>query len=170
MKLQVKEIDGRRFYYSDFGSENHGRTSFRLWVHHSLKKLDEEGKPYIEFPLKGSLTQGKSPYTVILRPGDNLIYDVFVRCGYRGEGWVEEFNPQPIKNFEYAIYSSPRGNLGISYGYLVEVAGENSLSYKWKKTGRLYGKPSSGVTIITPEGETQELEETDLCEIEELAE
>jgi len=169
--LETKEAEGRKFYYIDFGSEYHGRNSFRLWVHYSFVKKDEKDRPYIEFPIKNAtLNQGKSEKTVILRKGNNTVYDVFVKCGYRGYGKVEKFNPEPVKIFEYAVFSSPRGNLGISEGYLAEVEGENSLTYKWNKTGRLYGKPSEGTTVIYPDGKKEDLEETELCEIEDLGE
>ena len=169
--LQTKEVDSRKFYYVDFGNEGHGRSSFRLWVHYSLVKKDKEDKPHVEFPLvSATLSQGKSQYTVIARPGNNVIYDIFVKCGYRGYGKVEKFNHEPNNLFTYYIYSSPRGNLGISEGYLVELPKDTSLTYKWHKSGRLYGKPADGTTIVYPDGRIEDIEETDLCEIEDLAE
>ena len=52
-EVSFKEFEGKRFYYIDFGSEVHGRTSFRLWVSHLLVKKDEEsGKEYVEFPIE----------------------------------------------------------------------------------------------------------------------
>ena len=118
--LEVKEAEGKRFYYKDFGSESHGRTSFRLWVHPSFVQKDEKGKPFFELPTKGHLEQGKSSYTVILRRGEKWIYDVGIRCGYRGGSSFEILNDPNAKVFKYYEYRSPRGSLGISTYALVE--------------------------------------------------
>ena len=47
---------------------------------------------------------------------------------------------------------------------------EAPLTYRWEKSGRLYGKPGEGTTIMYPDGNIEELPETDLCEIEDLGE
>jgi len=173
--LNTKEVEGRRFYYFDFGSETHGRTSFRLWVHYRLVgwEAEEDGsqRPVLEFPVRGAtLAQGKKPSTVIMRPGTGVVYNVYVPCGYRGDGRVEKWNPEPTRVFGYSVYSSPRGSLGVSHGYLVELQDEVPLTYQWRRTGRLYGKPASGTVILYPDGREEDLEETELCEIEDLGE
>jgi len=168
LEVQVKQLDDRRFYYVDFGSEDHGRTSFRLWIHPSLLTRENEEKVYLEVPKKGvKLEQGKSQRTWILRKGQHTLFDIFVECGYRGGSSFTILTPV-VQDVEYKVYDSPRGRLGVSYGALVTVE-EDGVMYKWKRSGRTYGKPKEGLCKITLT-EVIELDETDVCEIEDLAE
>jgi len=67
--LEVKESEGRKFYYTDIGAETHFRPSFRLWVHRDLVKRDNNGTPFIEFPVHNArVDTGKSSRTKILWP------------------------------------------------------------------------------------------------------
>ena len=167
--LKTKETEKGKFYYTDFGSERHGRTSFRLWVHPSLIKRNENNEPYIEFPLENaSLITGKSEYTIILRPGDCNLFDLFVPCGYRGGASINVITPYESE-FPYYAYKSPTGSLGVSVGELV-ITEEDHVTYEWKRTGRLYGAEPKGTTTIFLDGREENFEETDLCEIEDLAE
>jgi len=169
--LSVKKVDGRNFYYIDFGSETHGRTSFRLWIHASLVLKDKE-KPFIKFPVQAArIDQGKSSKTLILRPDSNFwVTDFYIPCGYRGSSsfMVKESG---IIVHPYYIYMSPRGNLGVGQGALFQVpANLEAITVFWKKTGRLYGDPPSGSIILYKDGRVEELQECDLCEIEDLGE
>ncbi len=170
LKLVTKKTtDGKTFYYRDFGSESHGRTSFRLWVHCKLVEKDDNGEPYLVLPCKGTLTQGKSLSTVILRPGNRNIYQVEVPCGYRGRGDFEILNDPNATSFAYYLYRSPLGSLGIGKGRLIESS-VNPLKISWTRTGRLYGAPGKGTRYYYLDGKIEDFEETDECEIEDLAE
>jgi hypothetical protein len=166
-QLQINEDEGRRFYYGDFGSEYHGRSSFRLWVHPSLVTW-REGVPYLELPRTGtSLAKGQKSATWILRPGSRNLFDVYVPCGYRG-GADFEVTSAHTQVVPYEVYRSPVGSLGVSRGALVETE-EVAVVYKWHRYGRLYGSAPEGLTKITLDGKVTEFEETDVCEIEDLA-
>ena len=170
--LEVKEDEGRRYYYFPVGAEDFGRPRYRAWVHHSLVRRDEEGHPYIELPLKGArIDQGKSERTLILRPDTRLnVFNVFVPCGYRGGSEIKFISPVD-RSFVYYRYRSQRGSLGVSTGYLV-VTPEDHVVFEWKRTGRLYGADPTGVTKLTLNGREVDLEMSaeDTCELEELAE
>jgi len=195
--MEKKEVcfkedeEGRKFPFLDFGAEAHGRTSFRLWVsgrlvkHETVKNYDssnpinriiaeEIGMPekeehyYIEFPMKNAKIFRTQRGNLVLRPNEGTtVFYVFVPCGYRGESEFEILSDY-YELFPFEIYESPRGRLGISRGALVN-APTAPLVYRWERTGRLYGKPAEGVTIITPGGEEKVFEDVeDLEELEEL--
>jgi hypothetical protein len=168
-QLKIKENDGRVFYYADFGYEAHGRTSFRLWVHHKLVSWNDD-LPYLEIPRRGiSLQEGKKAGTWILRPGEENLFEIYVPCGYRGSASFEILTPVTATAF-YSVYQSPRGSCGISEGALISTA-EEAVVHKWERTGRLYGDPPTGITKIDIEGKMIDLEGLeDACEIEDLAE
>ena len=170
--LSEKEINDRKFFYVDFGSETHGRTTFRLWVHYSLVKKDKKtGKPYVEFPIEeATVHDGKKPKTKILRPNKGTwVAHFFQPCGYRGSASVE--CKEAIKTEKFWIYRSPRGNLGVSEGALFVIPDQyEAATIKWQRTGRLYGAEPEGVIILYRNGRQEKLENVDLCEIEDLAE
>jgi len=167
--LSVKEVDGRRFYYADFGSETHGRTTFRLWVHHSLVAKDEEGNAYLEPGTEGRVFQGKHPKTKILRPSpERWIVVVYCPCGYRGSATITPTTPG-VEAVKFWEYRSPRGNLGISEGAILVVpANHDAVTVHWERTGRLYGAEPEGTAIVHKDGRIEGVEATDLCEIEDL--
>jgi len=174
MLLERIHVDGRNFYYRDFGNEDHCRNSFRLWVHYSFIPYGARYKdnPEIEFPIHNArIDQGKNISTLILRPDNNYwVTDFFVKCGYRGSSNFQVKETE-VQIFDYYIYSSPRGNLGISMGGLLVIPNTiEAVTIAWKKTGRLYGKPGSGTILLHKSGLSEELIDTDICEIEDLAE
>ena len=167
--IKSTETENGTFYYLDFGDIGHGRTCFRLWIHYSFVKRDENDNPYIEFPLKNAkIDQGKKKKTLILRPGNHNIFKIFVSCGYRGGAKINIKTPV-ISTFDYCRCESPRGSLGVSTGCLV-VTDEDHVTYEWKRTGRLYGADPSGTTTIDIDGNKEVLENVDICEIEDLVE
>ena len=167
--LSVKETTNGRFYYADFGSERHGKTSFRLWVHPSFIQKDDKGDPHFTLPMEGvSLSHGKSNSTVIMRPGDLNLFEVFVSCGYRGGASFEIITPYESE-FVFKKYHSQTGSLGVSVGALVTTK-EDHVTYRWSRSGRLYGGSPTGTETVSIDGTVEVFEETDLCEIEDLAE
>jgi len=171
-ELQIKDTQLGRFYYLDWGNEDHGRISFRLWVYHKFvetKENDGLQTPCLALPkTRISLVQGKRPRTLILRPGDRNLFEIFVPCGFRGGAQFEILTPVAAV-YEYLVYRSERGSLGVSRGALV-VTDQDAVTYRWQRTGRLYGDSPEGTTTIFIDGSVEEVEETDLCEIEDLAE
>ena len=160
MKLIKKEVEGKTFYAPDAGSEYHGRTSARVWVSPRLVTISE-GEEEIKFPVPSSKIERSAKGNWLLRPNPVFTtYDIFVSCGYRGGATFEILTPQDREIIEvsYQEWSSPAGHLGISHGLLVSIPTTGKLTYRWEKTGCLYGGPASGVTILYPDGRQESLE------------
>ncbi|HDJ89218.1 MAG TPA: hypothetical protein ENG40_00800 [Thermoprotei archaeon] len=177
-QVMFKEDEkGNKYPYIDFGSETHGRKSFRLWVSGKLVKMEmrhprsalgfimsqELKKPYyyVEFPLRGARIIRTPKGNLVLKPDPNyMVYYIFIHCGYRGGASFEILTPKIGESdiFEFKEYASPRGSLGVSIGALVNVPIDTPLKYRWERTGRLYGDAPQGITIVMPNGEEKEFE------------
>ena len=158
MNLSYKEFEGKKFYYLDFGSESHGRTSFRLWINRRLIQKNEEGKEIVEFPAINARIERTPKENYVLRPAEGYTtFDIYVSCGYRGGSSIEILRPEPEIVLDYFVYRSPRGSLGVSCGKVVSVKG-SEIIYKWSKSGRLYGAPGSGITRVTADGKEESLD------------
>lgn len=149
---------GNRYPYIDMGSEDHGRTSFRLWISDRLVERDKDDKFVITFPKRHAEIQRTVKGSLILRASESrMVYDIFVPCGYRGDSsftiLTEHYNV-----FKYRIFRSERGSLGISQGALVNAPDGEPLKYSWERTGRLYGDSPEGITILMPDGEEREFD------------
>jgi hypothetical protein len=156
--LEVKEFEGRRFYYLDVGSGYHGKANFRLWVNAGLVNFDEGGKPYIEFPISNARIVKTEKGNLVLRSYEGwYVFDVGIVCGYRGSSSFEILEGDDVELFEYVIYSSPVGSLGISHYGLVN-AKSDKLKVKWNRTGRLYGEPAEGISVYYADGHSETLE------------
>ena len=173
MKVYVheKEADGQTFYYCHIGAEVHYRPTYTMWVSKSLLKADENGRLYLEFPVKGcDIRQGKKASTLILKHGNFNLYYFLIECGYRGGSSIDEIIvEEPFQAFPFEHYHSPRGNTGISRGVLVLTRG-SKVKIKWSRGGRLYGAPASGTAILYADGREENLycvEEEDLSELQE---
>ena len=161
LNVSVKEAESKRFFFIDLGSECHGRHSFRLWVSSSLVKEDEKGE-YIELPLSGvEIFKGKSEKTFILKKGDYNLFYYYLESGYRGDSHflIEE----STRLYCFEVWRSPQGSLGIDSGALV-LTPEERLTIRWERTGRLYGAPESGTTLLFLDGREEEIE----CDLEDL--
>jgi hypothetical protein len=158
MIIEKKEIEGRTFYFKNFGREYHGKSSFQLWINLKLVNFEnEKGEPYIEFPCENAKIIRTEKENLVLRPCEGwYVFKVGVECGYRGESSFEILEPQGCEVFKFQEYHSPAGNLGIStYGLINSPF--SKIKIKWKRTGRLYGKPATGVTIFYADGEEENL-------------
>jgi len=153
--LNVKEVEGKKFYYVDFGSEVHGRKSFRLWVNRKLVQRDEDEEEFIEFPIKAEIVKTEKG-TIVLRPSNKYTFDLFVKAGYRGNSRIELLSETDV-TLEYYIYHSPRGSLGVSMGMLVTTSKEG-IKYRWERSGRTYGAPKQGITFMDINGKETTIE------------
>ena len=152
---------GSKFPYIDIGCEYHGKPSLRLWVSQLLVKTDPENpeNEFITFPVEGKVITTEKGSLVLKPSKENITYNIFVECGYRGSSNFEILEPNAqVYVYEYEVYSSPLGSLGISRGALVVVPNHAVLKYKWKKTGRLYGRSSEGISIVYPDGKKEDFE------------
>lgn len=140
-----KIVENNVFYYIPWGKEGHGRISFITWINRKL--INEEGK--IIFPLYGKLIKTEKG-NLVIRPDEEekcWIFPVQARCGFRGSSIIELLSPPDAQLLKYYIYSSPRGNLGISEGALV-ITPKFPVKFHIKYTGRLYGDPPREFVII----------------------
>lgn len=168
-EVSFKEFEGKRFYYIDFGSEVHGRTSFRLWVSHLLVKKDEEsGKEYIEFPIQAKIIETEKGTKILKPSSDTFVFDIFVPCGYRGSSSITPIS-EVEKVIKYYHYKSPRGNLGISEGMLIQ-ASQKKIRIKWKRSGRLYGSKPTGYKTLYADGRVEDIEIEEIEDLELLRE
>lgn len=162
-KVEFKvDENGNKYPFVDIGSEIHGRRSFRLWVSGKLVEK-KDGYEYICFPMRGRIEKTRKGNLVLKPSNDTTVYYTVVEAGYRGESCLEILSPD-CKVFRFKEYRSPRGSLGISEGALI-VSPNVPVKFEWSRTGRLYGKKESGVTIITPEGERKIVDDEELEEI-----
>jgi len=154
-KVSYKEDEkGNRFPYIDFGSEYHGKISFRLWVSKTLIKSDED---YVEFPCNGFIHKTEKGNLVLKPSTEYVTYNIYIPCGYRGGASFKVLSPTPEFIVRYSMYRSPCGSLGVSEGALIVVKGD-LLKVEWRRTGRLYGNPASGVNIYFPDGGVKEID------------
>jgi hypothetical protein len=174
MKCYVSEktAEGQTYYYCYIGSETHGKPTYTMWVSKSLLKADETGRLYLEFPIHNcNIAVGKKPSTLILKHGGLNLYRFVIECGYRGDSYIHESltDGEDIQTFYFYEYASQRGSLGVSQGVLC-LTRANKIKIKWHRNGRLYGKPSSGISILYVDGRIEQLsdvEEEDLAELQE---
>jgi hypothetical protein len=175
MKLYVSEktAEGQTYYYCHIGSERHGRPTYIMWVSKSLLKSDEQGRLYLEFPVPHcDIKQGKKESTIILKHGGLNLYKFTIECGYRGESHIDEIiteEPDQTQSFYFYEYASETGSLGVSQGALI-LTRSLKVKIKWHRSGRLYGKPASGITVLYGDGRVEQLPEVEKEDLAELQE
>ena len=150
---EKKVFEGKEFFYIKMGKEDHGKPSFILWV---SPKLIDPNKNYISFPINAVLSKGNKDY--ILRPThdpNRWVFNVYVECGYRGSSGFKILTPY-IQKIVYYEYHSPRGNLGVSMGALIETT-EPKMKIDYWRNGRTYGRPKEGIKIYKLDGSVEEL-------------
>ena len=155
-EIKTKEMNGTKFPYIEIGGGGHYRPE-RIYVSAKLISKDEKGKEYIKFPIRAYIHKTERG-TLVLRPHNtHIIYYVYAPRGYRGRGMAEPLTSIVNKAEDY-YYHSPRGSLGASHEVLYETDGRD-LYVRIKRTGRLYGAPSSYILHLTPDGKEEEIEE-----------
>jgi len=171
MYVYEKETEGNKFYYTYVGKETHGKPTYVVWLSKNLLKSDENGRLFVETPIKGcDIKQGKKPTTLILKPGNLTLYYFIIECGYRGNSYIDEIiAEEPVQTYNFDEYKSERGSLGISSGALI-LTKANKIKISWSRSGRLYGKPAHGITVLYSDGKIEQLTDTDLEELAELQE
>jgi len=160
MRIKFKEDEkGQKFPYVEIGNESHNRASFRLWV--SARLLTKKDDSYeLTFPVQNAKIHRTAKGSLVLRPEEGwTVHQIYVPCGFRGESSLEILEPEGLETFEYRSYSSPRGNLGISTGALVNTETDQTVKYSWDRSGRLYGGASHGISILMPDGTVKEFDE-----------
>lgn len=122
-------------------------------MHHTLIQHDEDGAPYVEFPVHARLDVTEKGNHVLRPDCKHIAHSILVPCGYRGSSkvWLEGTD---ISEIRYHVYRSPRGSLGIMEGAIVSCTGP--LRVGWSRSGRLYGADPTGTFIIRPDGTVEE--------------
>jgi len=164
-----KTAEGQTYYYCHIGSESHGRPTYTMWVSKSLLKADENGRLYLEFPVHNcNIAVGKKQSTLILKHGGSNLYHFVIECGYRGDSHIDEIiTEEAVQTFYFEEFASERGSLGISHGVLA-LTRAKKIKIKWHRSGRLYGKPAQGITILYSDGRKEEIEDEEvLAELQE---
>jgi hypothetical protein len=169
-KFYVQSVEnekGRKFFYIPFGSEVHGRLSFRLWVAPHLLRKDKKGGLYVEFPVQGArLKKGKSERSWILIPDVGYwTAHYYIPCGYRGSSSFSVLEPpNDYVVAKFYEYRSPRGSLGVSEGGLISVPSTSDyIKVKWSRSGRTYGGEKEGCSILFKNGEERTIP-LEICE------
>jgi hypothetical protein len=148
-KVQSIERNGKVYYYVDFGEEDHGRKTFRLWINPALiekweieQGVVEKERLMVEIEgLRNIKITEKGNYVLI--PSENTyIFDIGWSSGYRGKSFYDILEPEKVKGeLPYHIYQSPRGNLGVST-YALIVSDSPTLKVHLSRNGRTYGDPT----------------------------
>jgi hypothetical protein len=142
--VEKKVVEGKTFYYKDVGFTAHGKPSFRLWINKQFVEQDG-GEEFIQLPLKGARIVRTEKGNLVLRPEQGWnTFVVGVPCGYRGESGFQVLEPH--EGYEYKVYDSERGSLGVST-YALICTQTDKVQIQWWRTGRLYGDSPRGVTI-----------------------
>jgi hypothetical protein len=170
--VDKKEIEGKIFFYKNFGKGYHGKVNFRLWINKQVIKFDDNNKEYIELPCENARIVKTEKGNLVLRPCEGwYVFDVGVKCGFRGESDFEILDPKDCEIFRYVIFDSPLGSIGVSKYGLVSTT-STKITLRWWRSGRLYGKPNKGIIIIHLDGKEEDFPDQDgleaLKEIEEL--
>lgn len=124
---------GEDFYYSD---------SF-------TKKEIEDFKSGGVLKDAGIKTLKSQVHLIYKNNNKNLVNIKAIERGYRGGSSFIEITPEPNKKISYSVYRSPRGNLGIYEGLVLEYDKKvNKIKAINKASGRLYGaNPETVITI-----------------------
>ncbi|MEM5804098.1 MAG: hypothetical protein QW350_05190 [Candidatus Aenigmatarchaeota archaeon] len=163
--IKVKEVEGKKFFCIEVDD---CRSTFRVWINpiYYYENLEGKVKKYFLGVFRNATLQKTQKGTIIIKKGRNNIFFIKVKCGYRGTSSFDVLSPHlSVHKFYYK--HSPNGSLGISEMGLIETA-EEYLKIQWKRTGRLYGDPSRGVSIIKLDGSIVKLDDISDEEIEEI--
>lgn len=158
IKLEKIKIEGKEIYYFNIGSIDYFKPVYRVFVNKNLIKFDNENNSYIELPMSNCEIIKKDNFNLILKPGNKNLFIFEVEAGFRGTAEIEEIDAyqNECTIYKYEIYKSEKGSTGISKGVLIETDSEK-VKIIWKRDGKLYGKPSKGVTILYINGNVEDI-------------
>jgi len=160
-----KETNGTKFYCVEIDDT---RSTHRIWVNPSYYKKELEGKikEYFLGVFRNARIEKTQKGNLVIKQGNNNVFLVRVKCGYRGESSFEVLS-NSINVYKFYYKHSPNGSLGISEMGLIETA-KDYIKIEWKRSGRLYGNPSRGVSVIKVDGSIEDIPDISDQEIEEI--
>jgi hypothetical protein len=164
LKINKKKVESKTFYYIDLGGDV---LTKRIWINslyfqEELKDKLGKYKDTIGI-LKNAQITTTSKLNYVIRKGVNNLFFILVKCGYRGSSEIKVLS-EYVNLINFSHYHSPRGNLGISDGVIVETQ-KDFVKIEWYRSGKLYGEPGKGIAIIRIDGS---IESIDLLLNEEL--
>ena len=166
--IDEKEADGIKFYYTEIASS---RASFRVWVNPSYYRNELEKNlknKYLLGVFRNARIEKTAKGNYVIKRGTNNIFFIRVKCGFRGSSQIEVLS-NPINVVEFAYKHSPNGNLGVSACAMIETA-EDFVKIQWKRSGRLYGAPDKGISIVRVNGSIESVDNLVEDEIKEIIE
>jgi len=167
LEINEKETEQLKFYYTEITSR---RASFRVWINPSYYKNELEGKlkngKYILGILRNARIEKTAKGNYVIKKGTNNLFFIRVKCGFRGSSKIEVLS-RPISVVEFAYKHSPNGNLGVSACAMIETA-EDFVKIQWKRSGRLYGAPDKGISIVRVNGSVESVDNLVEDEIKEI--
>jgi hypothetical protein len=157
-RLEKVIVEGKEIYFFYLGAVDYFKPVYRVFVNKNLIKFDNDNV-YVEFPLKGCELIRKDGHNLILKPGDKNCFIFEIESGFRGTAEIEEIDAYQHEYtvYKYDIYRSERGSTGISKGVIV-MTDADKIKIKWKRDGRLYGKPAKGITVLYIDGNIEEID------------
>jgi hypothetical protein len=142
-----------------------------FWI--DLKYYDKlkeslKDKTYIEGVFRNAtFSRGKAHG--IIEEGNNNIFFVMIRCGYRGGSKIDVLS-EHVKIIEYKYYHSKRCfNLGTSTIAIIETP-KDYIKFKWQRDGHLYNEPSNGISTIKIDGTIETITDTESKPIDKIIE
>ncbi|MBX0311257.1 MAG: hypothetical protein JHC31_05700 [Sulfurihydrogenibium sp.] len=165
--LEKVIVEGKELYFFYLGASDYFKPVYRVFVSKNLLKFDDKGA-YVEFPFKGCELVKKDNYNLILKQGDKNCFIFEIESGFRGTAEIEEIDAyhHEYTTYKYDIYKSERGSTGVSKGVIM-LTDSDKVKIKWKRDGRLYGKPAKGMTILHLNGDIEEIDRVE--SIDEIA-
>jgi len=167
LKVKVNQVEEKKFHYVDLGEE---RNSQRVWINYLYFEEELKNKLSEYNETIGILQNGRIEKTsrgnYVIKKGSNNLFFILVKCGYRGSSYIEVLS-EYSNLVKFSYYHSPRGNLGISDGAIIETK-EDKVKIEWNRRGRLYGNPSKGISIIHIDGQIESVDNIDIEELKEI--
>lgn len=164
--IKEKEVENKKFYCIEIDD---ARSTHRVWVNPFYFHDEIEGKQLKKYFLgvfRNARIEKTQKGTLVIKKGTNNIFFVRIKCGYRGTSTFEILsNALSVHKFYYR--HSQNGSLGVSEMGIIETP-EDYVKIQWKRTGRLYGEPSRGVSVIKLDGSVVKLDDISDEEIEEI--
>lgn len=166
ISVKEKEVEGKKFYCIEIEDT---RSTHRVWINPSYFHDEIEGKQPKKYFLgifRNARIEKTQKGSLVIKKGNNNIFFVRIKCGYRGTSSFEVLsNASSVHKFNYR--HSPNGALGVSEMGVIETP-EKYVKIQWKRSGRLYGEPSRGVSLIKLDGTVEKLDNISDQEMEEI--
>jgi len=166
LRIDEKEAEGVKFYYTEIISS---RASFKVWINPSYYRDELEKNLKNKYTLgvfKNARVEKTAKGNYVIKKGTNNVFFVMIKCGFRGSSQIEVLS-SPISVVEFSYKHSPNGSLGVSACAMIETA-EDFVKIQWKRSGRLYGKPDKGISIIRIDGSIESIDNVVEEEIDEI--